>query len=189
MSFIKLFLVFLLERSLILRALLSNFWVLPSGAKSLQLPEGTTELIIFSRGYVHGINVPKNIKTSVYVYEWDTYLNSSKVSGFQKFFKPYVNDWRLKSLAQFDHIAVSSEVLKKNLGLSNAQVIAPTFKTEDYTFVKDEDHNFLFSHTLVYTYGRTEEELDLLFEVARELKHNLKIMGRFSSGKPKEKIS
>ena len=168
---------FLAKKVTDIEGLLSNFWVLPSGAKSLQLPEGTTELIIFSRGYVHGINVPANIKTSVYVYEWDTYLNSSKVSGFQKFFRPYVNDWRLKSLSKFKHIAVSSEVLKKDLGLTHAEVIAPTFKTEDYTFVKDEDHNFLFSHTLVYTYGRTEEELDLLFEVARELKHTLKIMG------------
>ncbi|GEM_PF-1045487 len=168
---------FLAKKVTDIKGLLSNFWVLPSGTKSLNLPAETTELIIFSRGYVHGLNIPKNIKTSLYIYEWDTYLDSNKVSGFQKLFKAYVNDWRLKSLKQFHHIAVSSEHLKNKLGLSEAEVIAPTFKTEDYNFVKDEDHNFLFTHTLVYTYGRTLEELDLLFSVARELKHSLKIMG------------
>jgi hypothetical protein len=168
---------FLAKKVTDLKGLFSNFWVLPSGAKSLQLPVGTTELIIFSRGYIHGLNIPSNIKTAVYVYEWDTYLDSNKVNGFQKFFKAYVNDWRLKNLKKLGKVAVSSETLKKQLGLTGAQVIAPTFKTEDYSFVKDEDHNFLFTHTLVYTYGRSEEELDLLFSVARELKHSLKIMG------------
>lgn len=160
-----------------LQGLFSNFWVLPSGAKSLQLPADTTELIIFSRGYIHGLNVPQHIKTSVYVYEWDTYLNPEKISGFQRLFKAYVNDWRLKSLRQYKHIAVSSEYLKNKLGLSHAQVVTPTFKTEDYSFVKDEDHNFMFTHTLVYTYGLTQDQLDLLFSVARDLKHALKIMG------------
>ncbi len=160
-----------------IRGLLSNFWVLPSGAKSLQLPKETNELIVFSRGYVHGLNIPTAAKSSLYIYEWDTYLNSNQVSGFQKFFKAYVNDWRLKSIRKYKNVAVSSEYLKNKLGLEHAKVIPPTFKTEDYSFVKDEDHNFMFTHTLVYTYGLTEGQLELLFTVARELNHSIKIMG------------
>lgn len=154
-----------------------NFWILPSGAKSLELPPETTELVVFSRGYIHGLKVPSNIKSSLYIYEWDTLIDQNKVSGFQKFFKAFVNDWRLKSLKQFKNIAVSSENLKKQLGLPNAHVIPSTFKTEDYSFVKDEDHNFMFSHTLIYTYGLTEAELDLIFNVARSKNHMVKMMG------------
>ena len=156
---------------------LKNFWIIPSGAKSLKIPSEATEIVVFSRGYVHGLNLPSNIKTSLYIYEWDSFVDQENVSGLQKFFKAYVNDWRKKSLQKFDHIAVSSEHLKNKLNLPEAKVIPPTFKTEDYTFVKDEDHNFLFSHTLVYTYGVSEEELDLLFSVARNLNHMIKVMG------------
>lgn len=168
---------FLARKVTDLKGLLSNFWILPSGAKSLQIPQEAKELIVFSRGYIHGLQLPKNTKSSLYIYEWDTYLNPAQVTGFQKFFKAYVNDWRLKSLRQYKNIAVSSEYLKQKLGLEHAQVIPPTFKTEDYTFVKDEDHNFMFTHTLVYTYGLTENQLDLLFNIARQMNHTLKIMG------------
>jgi hypothetical protein len=74
-----------------------------------------------------------------------------------------VNDWREKNLSQYPKIAVSSHYLKERLSLPNSEVIYPTYRTEEYPFVRDEDHHFIFTHHLVYTHGLKEKELrDLL---------------------------
>jgi hypothetical protein len=94
----------------------------------------------------------------LYIIEWD-FIAQDKL-GWQRLFRQYVNDWREKNLKRFPKIAVSSEALKKKLELPNAEIIQPTYRTEEYPFVKDEDHNFLFTHQLLYTHGLSVEDFN-----------------------------
>jgi hypothetical protein len=137
-----------------------NFWILPSAVKAIPLHPTITKVIIISRGYIHGLNVPRHVERLLYVLDWDLVDQSSL--GWQGLFKSYVNQWREKAFLNFHKIAVSSEALKERLELPNAEVIQPTYRTEEYPFVKDEDHNFLFTHHLLYTQGLTSADFKLV---------------------------
>ncbi|HLT22522.1 MAG TPA: hypothetical protein VKZ84_03730 [Bacteriovoracaceae bacterium] len=134
-----------------------SLWILPSAIKGIPLHKSIEKVIVLSRGYVHSLKLPENVERFLYIVDWDM-INQSEIKGWRKWFLPYVNESRLKALTQFPQIAVSSQALAKRLELPNAQVIYPTFRTEEYPFVKDEDHNFEFDHHLVYTHGMTREE-------------------------------
>lgn len=139
-----------------------NFWILPSAVKGIPLHPSIEKVIILSCGYIHGLQLPAHVERYLYILDWD--LVDQTQLGWQKMFGPYVNDWREKALTKFPKMAVSSETLKKQLHLPNAQVIEPTFRTEEYPFVKDEDHNFLFTHHLVHSDGLAPEEFKQVVE-------------------------
>lgn len=152
-----------------------NFWIMPSAVKGIPLHPSIEKVIVLSRGYIHGLNIPSHVEKFLYVLEWD--LVDQRNLGFQRFFAPFVNDWREKALRQFHHIAVTSEALKESLELPNAEVISPTYRTEEYPFVKDEDHNFMFTHHLIYTHDLSVDEFRKMLKFLTEKNETVRILG------------
>lgn len=152
-----------------------NFWLLPSAVKAIPLHPSITKVIIISRGYIHGLNLPDHVEKYLYVLDWGL-VDQNKL-GFQKIFAPYVNDWREKALQKFPKIAVSSESLKQYIELPNAEVIYPTYRTEEYPFVKDEDHNFMFTHHLLYTHDLTVQEFRTISKILLEKGETVRVLG------------
>lgn len=152
-----------------------NFWIMPSAVKAIPLHPSIEKVIILSRGYIHGLNLPEKVERYLYILDWG--LVDQRNLGWQKLFSHYVNDWREKALTKFPKIAVSSETLKNYLELPNAEVIAPTYRTEEYPFVRDEDHNFLFEHHLVYTQGLTNDEFRTITKLLTDRKEMVRVMG------------
>lgn len=152
-----------------------NFWILPSAVKGMPLHKSIEKVIVISRGYIHGLKFPAHLQSYLFILDWH-FIDQTQLS-WQKVFAPYVNDWREKALTRYKKIAVSSEVLKSELELPNAEVIQPTFRTEEYPFVKDEDHNFLFEHHLVYSHDLTLEDFRSLAKVLISKGETLRVMG------------
>lgn len=154
-----------------------HFWILPSAVKGIPLHPTINKVIVISRGYIHGLNLPENVERELYILDWDV-VDQTTV-GWQKVFAPYVNDWRDKALRQYPRIAVSSESLKQALDLPNAEVIAPTYRTEEYPFVRDEDHNMSFEHHLVYTHEVSADEFRSVVKVLTQHNEMVRVMGPF----------
>jgi hypothetical protein len=155
-----------------------NFWILPSAIKGIPLHPSIEKVIVLSQGYVHGMNFPKHVTTYLYLLDWG--LVDQQNLGLQRFFSPYVNEWRIKELRKYPKIAVSSGTLKHQLHLPNAEVIPPTFRTQEYPYVKDEDHNFLFEHHLIYSHGITAENLRSLATFLLSRGEIIRVMGPVS---------
>lgn len=153
-----------------------NFWIMPSAVKAIPLHSSIEKVIILSRGYIHGMNLPDHVEKYLYILDWGL-INQSELGFVQKLFVPFVNDWREKALTKYPKIAVSSESLKKDLHLPNAEVIAPTYRTEEYPFVKDEDHDFVFEHHLVHSDGMTKEEFRTIVKVLTEKGETVRVLG------------
>lgn len=153
-----------------------NFWILPSAVKAIPFHPSIEKVIVLSRGYIHGLNLPDHVEKYLYIMDWDL-VDQNKVSWIQKFFGPYVNDWREKALTKYPRIAVSSEALKQRLELPNAEVIAPTYRTEEYPFVRDEDHNFMFTHHLVHTHDLDLEEMRTLLKFLTSKGEMVRMLG------------
>jgi len=152
-----------------------NFWILPSAVKAMPLHKSIEKVIVLSRGYIHGLNFPAHLKSYLYIVDWN--LVDQTHLGWQRLFSPYVNEWREKALTRYKKVAVSSEVLRTDLELPNAEVIQPTFRTEEYPFVKDEDHNFLFEHHLIYSLDLTPENFRTIAKVLIERGEMIRVMG------------
>ncbi len=152
-----------------------NFWILPSAVKAIPLHPSIEKVIVLSRGYIHGLNLPPNVEKYLYILEWG--LVDQTNLGWQKVFAPYVNDWREKALRNYPKIAVSSETLKNYLELPNAEVIAPTYRTEEYPFVRDEDHNFNFTHQLVLTNDLSKDEFRTIVKVLTDKNEMVRVLG------------
>lgn len=152
-----------------------NFWIMPSAVKAIPLHPSIEKVIVLSRGYIHGLKLPSHVEKFLYIMDWDL-VDQSQV-GWQRLFAPYVNDWREKALTQYPTIAVSSETLKTSLHLPNAEVIPPTYRTEEFPFVRDEDHNFQFTHQLVYTHGLTVNEFRTIAKVLTEKGEMIRVLG------------
>lgn len=152
-----------------------NFWSLTSAVKGIPLHSSIEKVIVLSRGYIHGLNLPQNVEKLLYVIDWD--LVDQKDLGWQKVFTHYANDYREKALTRYPKIAVSSKFLQDKLELPNAEIIEPTYRTEEYPFVKDEDHNFLFTHHLVYTQGMTAEEFKSVTEFLASKNETVRVLG------------
>lgn len=152
-----------------------NFWILPSAVKGIPLHPSIEKVIVISRGYIHGLNLPDHVERVLYILDWNA-VPQEKL-GWQKLFAPYVNDWREKALRHYHKIAVSSEALKNELELPNAEVIYPTYRTEEYPFVKDEEHNFLFTHQLLYTHGLSREEFKIIMDVMTQRGETIHVLG------------
>lgn len=157
--------------------LAKNFWILPSAVKGIPLHPSINKVIVLSRGYIHGLNLPPHVERELYILEWDL-VDQSKL-GWQKFFRAFVNDWREQALRQFPRIAVSSEHLKKALDLPNAEVIPATYRTEEYPFVRDEDHDFSFEHHLVYTHDLSAADFRSIVKVLLGHVETVRVMGPF----------
>jgi hypothetical protein len=121
------------------------------------------------------LNFPAHLQSYLYIVDWN--LVDQRNLGWQKMFAPYVNEWREKALTKYKKIAVSSEVLKEELHLPNAEVIQPTFRTEEYPFVKDEDHNFMFSHHLIYSHDLSVEDFRSIVKVLIAKGETVRVMG------------
>ncbi|MFP5386349.1 MAG: hypothetical protein ACLGHN_09745 [Bacteriovoracia bacterium] len=152
-----------------------NFWIMPSAVKAIPLHPSISKIIILSRGFIHGLNLPDHVEKYLYILEWN--LVTQEKLGWQKLFAPYVNEWREKALTKFPKIAVSSEALKEYLELPNAEVIAPTYRTEEYPFVRDEDHNFMFTHHLVLSNDLSADEFRKIVKVLLEKKETVRVLG------------
>ena len=154
-----------------------HYWILPSAVKGIPLHPSIEKVIILSRGYIHGLNLPAHVKKFLYIVDWN--LVDSSALGWQRVFAPYVNEWREKALTKFHKISVSSETLKEALCLPNADVIQPTFRTEEYSFVKDEDHNFAFDHHLIYTHDLNSGQFRLIAKALLDKGETVRVMGPF----------
>ena len=158
-----------------INVLKKNFWVLPTAVKGIPMHKSIEKVIVLSRGYIHGLNFPPHVQSYLYIVDWGL-INQNQL-GWQKLFIPYVNDWREKALTRYKKIAVSSEVLKQDLHLPNADVIQPTFRTEEFPFVKDEDHNFLFEHHLIYSHDLSVERFRSIVKVLLSKGETVRVMG------------
>lgn len=152
-----------------------NYWILPSAVKAIPIHKSIEKVIVISRGFIHGLSLPENVERYLYLLDW-SFVDISSL-GWQKIFKSYVETWRDKSLIQYHKIAVSSEYLKKEIGLPNAEVIQPTFRTEDYSFVRDEDHHFDFTHHLVLTHGIEKREFSNLVTFLLSKGETIRVLG------------
>lgn len=152
-----------------------NFWIMPSAVKGMPLHKSIEKVIVISRGYIHGLNFPTHLQSHLYIIDWN-FVDQTQL-GWQKIFAPYVNEWREKAMTKYKKIAVSSEMLKEQLELPNAEVIQPTFRTEEYPFVKDEDHNFLFEHHLIYSHDLTAENFYTIAQVLTAKGQTIRVMG------------
>ncbi len=152
-----------------------NFWILPSAVKAVPLHPTIEKVIVLSRGYIHGLNLPQHVEKYLYILDWG--LVDQENLGWQKLFSPYVNDWREKALIKYPKIAVSSEALKRYLELPNAEVIAPTYRTEEYPFVRDEDHNFNFTHQLVFTHDLSKDQFRTIMKVLTDKNETVRVLG------------
>lgn len=153
-----------------------NFWIMPSAVKGIPLHPSIEKVVVISRGYVHGLNLPDHVEKILYIADWDL-IDEKKLGFWQRLFVPYVNDWREKALTKYPKIAVSSETLKERLELPNAEVIAPTYRTEEFPFVRDEDHNFVFTHHLLYTHGLSKEEFRSIVKVLLSKGETVRVLG------------
>lgn len=152
-----------------------NFWVLPSAVKGMPFHPSIEKVIVLSRGYIHGLKFPANVKSYLYVIDWNL-VDQDKL-GWQKMFKTYVNQWRDDAFKKYKKIAVSSEALQLELSLPNAEVLQPTFRTEEYPFVKDEDHNFMFTHHLILTHDLSESEFRSIMKNLVMKNEMVRVMG------------
>ena len=152
-----------------------NFWIIPSAVKGIPLHKSIEKVIVLSRGYIHGLNFPAHVQSYLYIMDWN--MIDQKKLGWQKIFAPYVNEWREKALTRYKKIAVSSEMLKTDLHLPNAEVIQPTFRTEEYPFVTDENHNFLFEHHLVYSHDLSVQDFRSIVKVLTGKGEMVRVMG------------
>lgn len=166
---------FLAHKAKNLEVFKKNFWIIPSAVKGIPLHPSIEKVIVLSRGYIHGLNFPSHVESYLYIMDWNL-VDQSKLR-WQKLFAPYVNDWREKALTRYRKIAVSSEVLKVDLHLPNAEVIQPTFRTEEYPFVTDENHNFLFEHHLVYTHDLSVQDFRTLAQVLTSKGEMVRVIG------------
>ena len=152
-----------------------SLWLSPSAVKGIPLHPSIEKVIVLSRGFIHGLKFPDHVQRYLYLIEWDMVELPKK--GWRKLFNSYIDEFRFKSLKNYFNIAVSSETLKNELDLPNAKVIYPTFRTEEYPFVKDEDHNFEFDHHLVYTHGLSREEFHQLVSFILSKGDLVRVMG------------
>lgn len=166
---------FLTHKAKDLSVFKKNFWIMPSAVKAIPLHPSIEKVIVLSRGYIHGLNLPNNVEKLLYIMDWD--LIEQKELGFQKLFSPYVNDWREKVLTKYPKIAVSSETLKNKLELPNAEVIAPTYRTEEYPFVRNEDHNFMFTHHLIFTQELSANDFRTLAKFLLSKNETVRVLG------------
>lgn len=166
---------FLTHKAKDLNVFKKNFWIMPSAVKAIPLHNSIEKVIVLSRGYVHGMNLPAHVERILYIIDWD--LVPEDKLGWQKLFSAYVNDWREKALTQYPKIAVTSEALKERLELPNAEVIYPTYRTEEFPFVKDEDHNFVFTHHLIYTHDLSNSEFRSIVKVLLDRKETVRVLG------------
>lgn len=167
---------FLTHRAKDVSVFKKNFWIMPSAVKAIPLHPSIEKVIVLSRGYIHGLNLPDHVEKYLYVMDWGM-INQNELGWFQKRFAPFVNDWREKALTKFPHIAVSSETLKNYLELPNAEVIAPTYRTEEYPFVRDEDHNFLFTHQLLFTHDLKLDEIRSVLKFFTDKGETVRVLG------------
>lgn len=166
---------FLTHRVKDLNGFKKNFWIIPSAVKAIPLHKTIDKVIVISRGYIHGLNFPDHVKRYLYIVDWN--FIDQKSLGWQRLFAPYVNEWREKALTRYPEIAVSSEALKEALDLPNAEVIRPTFRTEEYPFVKDEDHNFMFTHHLLYSHDLSVSDFRSIVKVLTKKGEMVRVMG------------
>jgi len=150
-------------------------WILPSGIGSLPIHPSIEKAIIISRGYIHGVNLPANVKKYLYIVDWDS--SPSQLKGWRRFFEKYINDWRLKKLKGQYEVAVSSEHLKQSLHLPNAEIIQATYRTEEYPFARD-DQGLTFTHHLVYTDELKVFELKLLLDFLISKQEKVILLGK-----------
>lgn len=167
---------FLTHRAKDVSVFKKNFWIMPSAVKAIPLHPSIEKVIVLSRGYIHGLNLPDHVEKYLYVMDWGM-INQNELGWFQKRFAPFVNDWREKALTKYPRIAVSSETLKNYLELPNADVIAPTYRTEEYPFVRDEDHNFLFTHHLLYTHDLKLDEMRSVLKFFTDKGETVRVLG------------
>lgn len=152
-----------------------NFWILPSAVKAVPLHPSIEKVIVISRGYIHGLTLPERVERYLYLIDWD-FIDQKKL-GWQRFFAPYVNEWREKSLTRYPKIAVGSEALRGRLELPNAEVIPPTYRTEEYPFVRDEDHNFVFEHHLIFSHDLSPAELRIILKSLLQMGETVRVLG------------
>jgi hypothetical protein len=67
--------------------------------------------------------------------------------------------------------------MRDALHLPNAEVIAPTYRTEEYPFVRDEDHNFMFTHHLVYTHDLSVDQFRTIAKVLTDKGEMVRVLG------------
>lgn len=112
---------------------------LPHLAKEFKIDCSTDLVISLSRGYAHGIKIPKKAKHICYLFD----LNYRPYGFVSKLLSISVKEWQEKQLESVDHFLLANEVLKDaNKDLFNdSEIVYPSIRLQDYPnsdFDKDE---------------------------------------------------
>ncbi len=133
---------------------------IPSLAKNLFVSCEYDLIINISKGFSQGIKKCEKTKLITFLYDLG-YENKINKTFMQKIFRPYVENWAMKSLKNADLVVVSREDLKTKLAphLKNIDVTPPPFRVSDYVlFPKNMfKHHFFAIESNGLTLGQARE--------------------------------
>lgn len=148
-------------------------WLIPSAARQLTIAPDVERLMVISSGWAHTFATPAQTKKFVWLYQFND--TRTELKGWQKLFKPHHQQVKRNSLKQGD-LSFSSIELKTTLQLPG-DIIAPSFRTEEFPFVPDEQHPGHYPHHLVLMQGMSRAEVEQLTKLARKNKITMKMLG------------
>ncbi len=151
--------------------------LIPSACKTIKIPNDVDLFISLSSGFAHCFNVPKNVRHVAYLFEYNKFFNL-KTNLWQKLFHPYLKNFQNKGLRNVKEVIYSSKALLSFLnGNSNESIISPVFDIEDFPFVKDDEHPYVFDHYIAVSNGVEPKIFKEVLDVFVEKKLSLKIVG------------
>ncbi len=98
----------------------------------LNIPCNFDLVINLSRGLSHGIPRCEGTRQVTYLYDM---ASLDKTTFLGKIFYSFLKRWSLEKLNNCDELILSSSYLEKSLGISNASVIYPFIKVEDFSLI------------------------------------------------------
>lgn len=158
-------------------------FLIPSAAKSLEIPEGTDLVISISHGLGHGVKIPKSAKYFCYLYGWDVF-KGTRSSWVQKIFSAMLEKWKLSSLEKEGtyHIATQSLLRKlREAGFTQQAVVQPSsFKFQDYHAPAKTD-GFDYDYHMVDITNMKKRDVLELVEFFKKMQIKAKFFGNVES--------
>lgn len=151
-------------------------WLLPSSARQLKIDSSVQKLVILSSGWAHTVLSSPHVQRSTWVYGWDN--PATKLTGLKRAFSPYHQQVKLQALRLEKHASFSSLALATQLGFPEARVIPAAFKTEEFPFIAEEDHQGIYPHHLVLLDGAPVDLVKEVLALARAQKVSVKCLGQ-----------
>jgi len=140
-------------------------WMIPSAAKGIKVAADVDKLIIISSGWGHLIQSAPQTERFVWLHEFAP--EKLQLRGWKKLFAPYQRELKRNALLREKHTAFASETLARRLAVTDARVIRPGHKTDDYFLVPDEHHTGEYPYHLVLQKGADQALVAELTEAAK----------------------